>query len=166
MFNGRGCFGACLNDNFVYVLGGVNGRNFNHGQGQGKVSVNLDVNEDEQVTPEDGLMSACEKYDIQNDQWYQICNLPVAMRNSSACALSSDSVYLFGGKICSENSQLVLSDMILQYIVGSNVWLEMPIRLPEPMSLITPVKINSHQIALFGGLQYVVVPSETPTSSD
>ena len=70
MFNGRGCFGACLNDNFVYVMGGVNGRNFNHGQGQGKVSVNLDVNEDEQVTPEDGLMSACEKYDFENDQWY------------------------------------------------------------------------------------------------
>ena len=88
------------------------------------------------------------------------------MRNSSACALSSDSVYLFGGKICSENRQLVLSDMILQYIVGSNVWLEMPIRLPNPMSLITPVKINSHQIALFGGLQYVIIPSDTtPTST-
>ena len=30
MLNGRGCFGVCYAANFVYVFGGVTGRDFNY----------------------------------------------------------------------------------------------------------------------------------------
>lgn len=30
MLNGRGCFGVCYTANFVYVFGGVTGRDFNY----------------------------------------------------------------------------------------------------------------------------------------
>ena len=43
--------------------------------------------------------------------------------------MNPDVVYVFGGKNYS-NEGLVLSDTVLQYVVASNIWLELPIKLP------------------------------------
>ena len=69
---GRGNFAACLNRGFIYCIGG-----------------NSDNTQ---------LTSSCEKYDIADDQWYIISNLPFPLRNSSVCSVSADSIYLFGGE--------------------------------------------------------------------
>ncbi len=70
-----------------------------------------DSDDDEDQKKEDGLTNLCEKYDIENDQWYKISSLPFSVRNASACALTSDSIYLFGGK-CLLNEEFILSDSI------------------------------------------------------
>ena len=78
--------------------------------------------------------------------------MPHPKKNPGACALNPDVVYVFGGKTVTSNGQLMLSDSIYQYIVASNIWLELPIRLPSGMGLVTTMKVNDHSIALFGGL--------------
>ena len=102
MLTGRGCFGVGLNDGFVYVFGGVTGRDFNHLTGKDRVSVNSEIDSakrhDSIENDKEGLCNKCEKYDVENDQWYKIADCPYSMRNPAACALSGDTIYLFGGK--------------------------------------------------------------------
>ena len=43
------------------------------------------------------MIASCEKYDIENDMWYDIADSPITLKNSAACSLSSDCIYLFGG---------------------------------------------------------------------
>ena len=108
MQTGRGCFGVAYNLNWVFVFGGVKGTQFNQNKGkQDRVSFDIDENTE---TREGGLLSLCEKYDVENDQWYSIAELPIPLRNAGACSMSCDSVYLFGGKTIGPNGQAQLSD--------------------------------------------------------
>lgn len=68
-------------------------------------------------------------------------------KNASAVALNSDTIYVFGGA----QSYHTL-DSIEKYIISQNVWIEVPITLPNPSSFITPFKISNKQILLFGGM--------------
>jgi len=79
--------------------------------------------------------------------------MPYQSRNVAACALSSDTIYVFGGRI-SVKDKKQLSNVILLYLIAANLWIELPVKLPQKVALLTPVKINSSQIALFGGLSY------------
>lgn len=104
MMTGRGCFGVCSMDNFIYVFGGVTGKNFDsliaNATGHGLLNLEDSTTEPDEIT--EGLSDLCEKYDFQDDQWYQIAPIPYPMRNPGCCALTSDSVYLFGGKTAGE----------------------------------------------------------------
>ena len=95
----------------------------------------------------------CEKYDIERDEWYEIADLPFGVRNPSCCALTADTVYLFGGK-SQQGADMKFSDKILLYIISSNIWLTLPLKMPK-CALSVPIKINDYQIALFGGLTYI-----------
>lgn len=144
MSNGRGCFGICHAEGFVYVFGGVVGRQFNYFDKKALVR-DEDVDHesrDYRVKKEDGLSSQCEKYDVKADQWYQIAEMPEVKKNPGACAMNADVVYVFGGKTC-HGGELVLSDTILQYIVAANIWLELPLRMPRCSSLTTTIKVNN-----------------------
>ena len=103
----------------------------------------------------------CEKYDIERDEWYTIADLPFGVRNPSACALTADTVYLFGGK-SQQGMEMKFSDKILLYIISSNLWLTLPIKMPK-CALTVPIKINDYQIALFGGLAYIQGPNGEQT---
>ena len=71
MKTGRGCFGVVLNDGYVYVFGGVTGRDFNHLVGKDRVKVNNEIDgaksRDSVDNGKEGLCDKCEKYDIEND---------------------------------------------------------------------------------------------------
>ena len=69
--------------------------------------------------------------------------MPYHMKNASACALSSDSIYVFGGKL-TQNGDIQLSDKILLYQVAANTWIQLPVRIPDALSLITPIKVNGY----------------------
>jgi hypothetical protein len=71
MMRGRGCFGSCYLNEFIYVIGGVN--------------------------IEQGVLSFSEKYDIHRDQWYDLAPLHLERKNASVCPLAIDSLYVFGG---------------------------------------------------------------------
>ena len=46
---------------------------------------------------EEGVMGTCEKYDKDRDIWYEIADMNIPIKNASSCALTSDTIYLFGG---------------------------------------------------------------------
>lgn len=46
---------------------------------------------------DDGLLSECEKYSLERDTWIDIRDMNVPLKNASVCALTSDSLYVFGG---------------------------------------------------------------------
>lgn len=80
--------------------------------------------------------------------------MPYDMKNAGSCALSSDTIYVFGGKtLCQETSVLKFSDYIFLYLVSANRWVELALRMPVGLGLTTSIKINNSQIALFGGLR-------------
>ena len=154
MSTGRGCFATCIKDGFAFVFGGVSGKSFNQNQSLDEFEDDVnDIHLAAETKAQDQILKACEKYDTANDQWYQIASLPQNTRNASACALSSDSIYLFGGKTFKEGLAQ-LSDQIYMYLIAANMWIELPLRMPQKRSLATLIRINDYQIAIFGGLTY------------
>ena len=159
MKTGRGCFSLALNDGFVYVFGGVTGA-------QEQLTESPD-GEHESRSQSHGstsfynttkLSPTCEKYDVENDQWYLISDLPVPLKNAGACALTSDSIYLFGGHTILSSTEsdaqhrgYALSCVIFQYVIAANIWLELQVALPQAAAFMTPVKLNNYQIVIFGG---------------
>ena len=88
--------------------------------------------------------------------WYDIADSPITLKNSAACSLSSDCIYLFGGytddkKSLQQTKDYTLSNKIFQYIIAANTWIELSLKLPLPIALATPIKLNNYQIAIFGG---------------
>jgi len=115
MKRGRGCFAICHIDGFVYVFGGVSGeRSPDLKEASGlKYGVGIrnavespsmfQSKKEREIYGADrhyncGLIAECEKYDVVEDVWYQVADLPIPLKNASACALSSDTIYVFGGQ--------------------------------------------------------------------
>ena len=71
MFTKRGCFATIYHEGFVYVFGGIN--------------------------YSDRIMSKCEKYSVKDKIWNLIANMKLVRKNASACALNTDTIYVFGG---------------------------------------------------------------------
>ena len=67
----RGLFAAIYHEGFVWAFGGVNYT--------------------------DKVIRKCERYSVENDEWKRIPDMVTPRKNASACALSSDTIYLFGG---------------------------------------------------------------------
>ena len=84
MDQGRGCFAMCENEQFVYVFGGISGSITNF--------------QERSPEKESRLQKGCEKYNIKEDRWYKLTDLPFNLKNATACALSVDSIFLFGGQ--------------------------------------------------------------------
>ena len=68
--------------------------------------------------------------------------MPFHMKNAGSCALSSDTIYVFGGKACEDGGELQFSNQILMYLVAANTWIRIPVSMPMGVGLITPIKIN------------------------
>ena len=154
MKTGRGCFSLVLNDGFVYVFGGVTGAHeqLTESPDEEHKSGSQSRGFTEKLSP------TCEKYDVENDQWYLISDLPVPLKNAGACALTSDSIYLFGGHTIlsptepdAQHRGYALSCVIFQYVIAANIWLELQVALPQAAAFMTPVKLNNYQIVIFGG---------------
>lgn len=58
-------------------------------------------------------------------------------KNASACALTSDTIYVFGG-----TSNKKTCDSIEQYSVASDTWTLLKIKLPNPISFLVSFKVN------------------------
>lgn len=58
-------------------------------------------------------------------------------KNSSACSLTSDTIYVFGG-----TSNRKASDSIEQYSIASDTWTMLKIKLPNPISFLVSFKVN------------------------
>jgi hypothetical protein len=49
------------------------------------------------VNLDEGVLKSCEKYDINKDLWYEFKDMNIERKNASMCALTSDTIYVFGG---------------------------------------------------------------------
>lgn len=128
MITKRGCFSALYLYGFVLVFGGLN---YTH-----------------------KIMKYSEKYDVENDSWGEIAPMVEPRKNCSSCALTSDTVYVFGGSSNHSEvttSSMSTSDSIEQYCVSSDTWTLMKIRLPNPVSFQVSFKISETHIILLGG---------------
>ena len=45
-----------------------------------------------------------------------------------------------------------MTNTIELYLIAANIWITLQIRIPNPISFLTPFKVNAYQILLFGGL--------------
>ena len=120
MLINRGCCTAIYHEGFVYAFGGVN-------------------------TP-DKAMRKCERYNIETDDWKRIPDMLGPRKFASACSLSADTIYLFGG-----TSQVETVDSIEQFSISTNVWTLLRVRMPMPASHLTTFKVSSAEILIMGG---------------
>lgn len=92
MVTKRGCFTGLYQYGFVFVFGGLN---YTH-----------------------KVLRYCEKYDVANDQWEEIAPMVEPRKNAASCALTSDTIYVFGGSSSQSEvsaSNMNTSDSVEQY---------------------------------------------------
>jgi hypothetical protein len=122
MIKARGCFSACYSYDFIYAVGGMNIL--------------------------EGVLTGCERYDIVRDSWQEISDLNVPRKNSSLCAMTADSLYVFGGT----NPDDHMTEIIEQYLVSANIWITLPVKMPYRMSFLSTFKVSPYQIIILGGI--------------
>ena len=95
-----------------------------------------------------------------------MADMPIALKNASAIAISAEVIYVIGGQkmetisVVDEFDQEVegscpqwrLNASIYQYLICSDTWHILSVELPVPTYLMTPVKVSDCQILLLGGL--------------
>ena len=121
MHTKRGCFSTVSLNGFVYVFGGIN--------------------------YSDRIMSKCERYNLAENVWSPLTCLVEPRKNSSACVLNGESIYVFGG-----NSSYKTLDTIERYSVNANTWTLLKIRLPNPLAFSIAFKVSATHILLLGTL--------------
>jgi len=121
MVIGRGCFAAIYHDGYVWAFGGVNYT--------------------------DKVIKKCERYAIETDTWKRIPDMVTPRKNASACALSADTIYVFGG-----TSQVETVDTVEQFSISTNVWTMLRVRLPMPVAFLTTFKVSNSEIIIMGGM--------------
>ena len=102
----RGCFTGIYQYGFVFAFGGLN---YTH-----------------------KVLRYCEKYDVENDQWEEIAPMVEPRKNASSCALTSDTIYVFGGSSCQSDVAdhgTNASDSVEQYCISTDTWTLLKIRL-------------------------------------
>ena len=117
----RGCFTAIFHEGWVWAFGGVN--------------------------YQDKVIKKCERYNVETDEWKRVPDMVTPRKNASACALSPDTIYLFGG-----TSQVETLDTIEQFSISTYVWTVLRVKLPIPVSFLTTFKVAASEILIMGGM--------------
>ena len=111
MITKRGCFSAVFHEGYVFVFGGLNYT--------------------------EKILKKCERFSVSDNKWEPIADMGEPRKNSSACTLTTDTIYIFGG-----SSQSQSSDTIEQYSIATNTWNTLKVKLPSPISFLTSFKVS------------------------
>jgi hypothetical protein len=87
----RGCFTGLYLHGYVFAFGGLN---YTH-----------------------KVLRYCEKYNVEKDEWEEIAPMVQPRKNSSSCALTSDTIYVFGGFDSASAKQKV--SLEVRYLLGT-----------------------------------------------
>jgi len=112
MHHKRGCMAGLFHEGIAFVFGGLNYT--------------------------EKVLRKCERYNIDKNMWENIADMNEARKNLSAVALTTDTIYVFGGTSACQSS-----DSIEQYSVSADTWNLLKIRLPSPISFLTTFKLSS-----------------------
>jgi hypothetical protein len=59
-------------------------------------------------------------------------------RTAHYCALTADSMYVFGGMTPDDH----MTEIIEQYLVSANIWVTLPVKMPYHMCFLSTFKIS------------------------
>ena len=111
MLERRGCMTAIFHEGYIYVIGGLN---YSEKCLKKCERYRFVLSEQAIGTDETGHFDnteACER-------WKKIADLREPRKNASACSMTADTIYVFGG---TSNTTQTLSS-IEQYSIASNRW--------------------------------------------
>ena len=122
MITKRGCMAAVYHEGFLYCFGGIN--------------------------YVDKVMKKCERLDLMQEeqQWQKIADIRECRKNASACSVTADTIYIFGG---SSNSVQAL-ETIEQYSVAANRWNTISVAMPIGLCFLTTFKLTPTKILILG----------------
>ena len=89
------------------------------------------------------------RYDNTNAmaKWHKIADMREARKNASACSMTADTIYVFGG---TSNTVQTLSS-IEQYSVASNRWHFLKVNMPRALCFLSTFKLTPTQLLILGG---------------
>ena len=112
---------------YVYVIGG-----FNHDDNPGQ-------------TP--STLRSCEKYSPSQNEWVSCSDLQTPRAYSGCCALSQESIYVFGGLNGFETT-----NAIEQYNSILDKWTVLYIKLPLKLAKLSAIALDRQSILIAGGI--------------
>ena len=102
------------------------------------------------ISEDCGILSTCELYSVEEDEWSPIAPLNVPAMNASLCAFGESYLFKFGGK----RSEETLNNNIERYSFDSDCWEIMSFKssgISQLPSSSCSVQINNREMLLFGG---------------
>ncbi len=105
---------------------------------------------------------ACEKYDIENDQWSKIANLNIGRDSAACCVFKSKLIYAFSGRTKFDKKEI--TNTIERYSILADIWelVELtPKSVWTPCDLGMAYQIDSTSVIVFGGFDKDARTQET-----
>lgn len=140
MIERRGCMSAILHEGYIYVIGGLN-----------YIEKCLKKCERYKLVATQNAIGMQKegRYDNTNAmaKWHKIADMREARKNASACSMTADTIYVFGG---TSNTVQTLSS-IEQYSVASNRWHFLKVNMPRALCFLSTFKLTPTQLLILGG---------------
>ena len=154
MLERRGCFSALHHEGYIYVIGGLN-----YTEKCLKKCERLRlVHSDNAVSmTQDKAATQNSRDDGSFEKWHKVCDMREARKNASACSMTPDTIYVFGG---TSNSTQTLSS-IEQYSVTSNRWQFLRVTMPRALCFLSTFKFSPTQVLIMGGSMRENPPSRS-----
>ena len=94
-------------------------------------------------------LNSVEKYVVKEDKWVQVAPMKDKRHYLSACAISDEFIYAFGGFFGSTEQEI--NDTIEVYEVDKNSWTVHQVRMRNPLWACSALSISNTEIILIGG---------------
>ncbi len=105
---------------------------------------------------------ACEKYDIENDQWIKIANLNIGRDSAACCIFKNKLIYAFSGRTKFDKKEI--TNTIERYSILADIWelVELtPKSVWTPCDLGMAYQVDSTSLIVFGGFDKDARTQET-----
>ena len=103
------------------------------------------------ITSGKGVISDCEVYDIESDEWKMIERLNTRACQVAICSFKNKYIYKFGGLESKSKEGAKHSESIEKYIIRENKWIVIKPKIKD-FILSAAVQINNNQMFIFGGV--------------
>ena len=140
MIERRGCMAALLHEGYIYVIGGLN---YTEKCLKKCERFRLIASQNAVINPGEQIYDNTKSL----EKWHKLGDMREARKNASACSMTADTIYVFGGT--SNESQTLNS--IEQYSIASNRWQFMRIQMPRALCFLTSFKLTPTQVIIMGG---------------
>ena len=101
-------------------------------------------------------ISDCETYNIKRNVWRRIASLNTGRSSACACAVSTEYIYIIGGRTSIyPTDDVAKKDALgssIEYLnISANEWYQLRVRLPLTLEYMSCVQVSRTKIMVFGG---------------